>query len=150
MKFATRKFQKDRGEYAELVSVNRQVLSTAEVRHCIDNSFNVARSTVGAKIAFGWLVGAFKTGVGTAIIPHCWNLLADGGHIDTTPFAPNARTDLDYVMDLDVSDLYFDEKAWLLPLTLTLDQRYQIRVTPDEYVDIPDVRIQTLRAYQQE
>jgi len=149
MKQATRKFTLDRGESADVIKVQRELDPTAQIQRCIDNSFNRTEKQDGCRLAIGWLIGPLKADVGSAIIPHCWVMQPDYTHVDTTPFAANASTDVDYVLDHDLSDLYFDEMIWLLPLRLTPDHRYQVGIGPDEYVDIPDVRINTLRVYRQ-
>ena len=147
MKNATGKFLTDRGDVARLVQAQRQFDPNAQCNRCIENSLRYTRKHLDAGPVFGWCIGDFVVGRGTAIIPHCWVRDAQGRDIDITPVPANARDNFDYVTDFDVFDLFLDDQIWLYPLRLTPALGYQVRIAADEYVDVWDVKLSTLKQY---
>ena len=145
MKSATGKLLSDRGDLARLVYVQRKIEADAKMQACIENSLCFTHRNLDAMAVFGWCSGDFVEGCGTALIPHCWVRDGTGTHIDITPLATNARDRFEYVSDDRVYDLFLEHKIWLLPPRLTPAHTYQVRVAPDQYIDIHNVDLYTLR-----
>ena len=146
-KAVSMKLMADRGNSTRLEQVHRTTFLGAKENHCIENSLNYVRHVQDAYMVIGWCVGEYKHNWGSAIIPHCWVVDKSGSHLDVTPLPMNANKEFDYVSDDDVADLYLDENKWLLSLRMTTDDRYQIRLAPGVFHDIPDVKTDTLKQY---
>jgi hypothetical protein len=95
-------------------------------------------------LASGWLVGDFVSDIGTAIIPHYW--IVDSlsrKHYDPTPLASIEK--FDYIYDLKIAELGHEYKCLVpLPLLLTADGNFKIRVDADSYIDLNNLELHHL------